>query len=75
MVETKTTKCKVVKMSDSNPSKNIVDIESIALAASRNMTLAEVGVEETEKNKQLFRQLRAEYDKMYKSGLDANVAF
>jgi hypothetical protein len=62
-------------MSDSNPSKNIVDIESIALAASRNMTLAEVGVEETEKNKQLFRQLRAEYDKMYKSGLDANVAF
>ena len=65
----------MVKMSNSKPLKNIVDIESIALAASRNIGLADFGVEETEKNKELFRQLRAEYDKMYKSGSDANVAF
>ena len=75
MVETASIKCKVVKMSDSKPLKNIVDIESIALAAARNMSLADFGVEETEKNKELFRELRAEYDKMYKSGLDANVVF
>jgi hypothetical protein len=62
-------------MSDSNISKNVIDIEPIALAAARNMSLADFGVEETEKNKELFRQLRAEYDKMYKSGSDSDVPF
>jgi hypothetical protein len=60
-------------MADKKISKDFIDIENISLAAGRNMTLAEVGVEETEKNKELFRILRAETDKMYKSGIDVNV--
>jgi hypothetical protein len=55
-------------------SDSFVDIESIAVAAARNITLAEAGIEETEKNKELFRILRAETDKMYKNGSDANIA-
>jgi hypothetical protein len=61
-------------MSDKKISDNFVDIEAIGLAAARNMTLTEAGIEETEKNKELFRIIRAETDKMYKSGLDVDIA-
>lgn len=66
---------KMVTMADSKILKTAINVESIALAAARNTSLADAGIEETEKNKELFRQLRAEYDKMYKSGIDANVVF
>jgi hypothetical protein len=61
-------------MSNKKISKNFVDVEAIGLAAARRMTLAEAGIEETEKNKELFRILLAETDKIYKNGSDVDIA-
>lgn len=60
-------------MPDKKISNAFVDVEAISIAAARNMTLAEAGIEETEKNKELFRIIRAETDKMYKNGLDVDI--
>ncbi len=64
----------VINMSKEKISDAFIDVEAIATAAARRMTLAEAGIEETEKNKELFRILLAETDKMYKNGSDVNIS-
>lgn len=52
-----------------------VDVESAGLAASRGLGFEESGLDDTAKNRELFRIIQAETQKMFRDGTDVDVSF
>jgi hypothetical protein len=52
---------------------NNIDIEKALLAATRGEKFEQSGLEDTEKNRELFRQLLAETDKIMRGGADVHI--
>lgn len=60
-------------MAKNELSKNFVDVEKAGLAAARGLQFSESGMEDTQKNRELFRMLQAETVKIMRGGADVNV--
>ena len=52
---------------------NYIDIEKALIAATRGEKFEQSGLEDTEKNRELFRQMLAETDKIMRGGADVNI--
>lgn len=54
------------------PSNNI-DIEKALIAATRGEKFEQSGLDDTKKNRELFRQMLAETDRIMRGGADVNI--
>ena len=52
---------------------NNIDIEKALLAATRGEKFEQSSLDDTEKNRELFRQLLAETDKIMRGGADIHI--
>lgn len=58
-----------------NKTKINRDIELIARAAVSGIALSEIDVEQSQENQKLWKMINASSDKLYKSGIDAQIPF
>lgn len=52
---------------------SIIDVEKLLLAASRGEKFEDSGLPDTKENRELFRILLAETDKMMRNGVDVSI--
>lgn len=60
-------------MKDKNILSDFVDVEKAGFAAARGLDFSKSGLEDTQKNRELFRILQAETVKIMRGGADVNV--
>ena len=53
--------------------KQIIDTEKVLLSASRGEKFEDSGLPDTKENRELFRMLLAETDKMMRNGTDVSI--
>ena len=52
---------------------DLIDVEKLLLAATRGNSFEESGLPDTKENRELFRMLLAETDKMMRNGTDVSI--
>lgn len=60
-------------MASKNKTPKIIDTEKLIMAATNGEKFEKSGLDDTKENRELFRIMLAETDKMMRGGVDVNI--